>query len=109
MVVVPVPDIILLKVHLFVAVSGSKLNKHQLLLLKQAPQWDLLYLIHLQIGHASSVVSRDTMPTTVPTGLLILSRLCDILAPGMGYPCNIPKNIHKKYYVLLEILQLTNN
>jgi hypothetical protein len=35
-----VPDIILLKVHLLVAVPSSKLNRHNLLLLKQAPQQD---------------------------------------------------------------------
>jgi hypothetical protein len=70
--VVLVPVILLLKVHLLVTVSGNKLNRHKLLLLKQAPQRDLLLLIHPQICHASSVDSLDTMPTTVPTGLLIL-------------------------------------
>jgi hypothetical protein len=35
--VVPVPDIILLQVHLLVVVPGSKLNRHKLLLHKQAP------------------------------------------------------------------------
>jgi hypothetical protein len=62
---------LLLNRHLLVAVPGNKLNRHKLLL-KQAPQRDLLLLIHSQIGHASSVDSPDTMPTTVPTGLLIL-------------------------------------
>ena len=69
--VVPVLDILLLKVHLLVAVPGRKLNRHKLLLCKQALQLDLLLLIHPQAGHASSVDSLDTMPTTVPTGLLI--------------------------------------
>jgi hypothetical protein len=36
--VVPVPIILLLKVHLLVAVPGNQLNRHKLLLLKQAPQ-----------------------------------------------------------------------
>jgi hypothetical protein len=69
--VVPVLDILLLRVHLLVAVPFNKLNRHKLLL-KQAPQRDLLLLIHPQTGHASSVDSQDTMPTTVPTGPLIL-------------------------------------
>ena len=73
--VVPVPDILLLKVHLLVAVPGNKLNRHKLLLLKQAPQRDLLLLIHPQTGHASSVDSLDTMPTIVPIGPLTLLRL----------------------------------
>jgi hypothetical protein len=73
--VVPVPVILLLKVHLLVAVSGNKLNRHKLLLLKQAPQRDLLLLIHPQKGHVLSVDSLDNMPTTVPIGLLILLRL----------------------------------
>jgi hypothetical protein len=33
----PVPVILLHKVHLLVAVPGNKLNRHRLLLLKQAP------------------------------------------------------------------------
>jgi hypothetical protein len=70
--VVPIPVILLLKVHLLMAVPGNKLNKTNLLLLQQALQLDRLLLIHPQIGHASSV---DTMPTTVLTGLLILLRL----------------------------------
>jgi hypothetical protein len=44
--IAPVPDIILLKVQLLVAVPGSKLNRHKLLLRKQALQRDLLLLIH---------------------------------------------------------------
>jgi hypothetical protein len=71
----PIPVILLHKVHLLVAVPGNKLNRHRLLLLKQAPQWDLLLLINPQTGHASSVGSLDAMPTTVPTGLLILLQL----------------------------------
>jgi hypothetical protein len=73
--VVPIPVILLLKVHLLVAVPGNKLNRHRLLLLKQAPQRDLLFLIHPPTGHASSVVSLDTMPNIVLTRLLILLRL----------------------------------
>jgi hypothetical protein len=73
--VVPVPDILLLKVHLLVAVPGNKLNRHKLLLLKKAPHRDLLLKIHPQTGHALSVDSLDTMPTTVPTWLLIPLRL----------------------------------
>jgi hypothetical protein len=73
--VVLVLDILLLKVHLLVAVPGSKLNRHKLLLRKQALQLDLLLLIHPQTGHASSMDSLDTMPTTVPTGPLTLLRL----------------------------------
>jgi hypothetical protein len=72
--VVPVPVILLFKVHLLVAVPGNRLNRHKLLL-KQALQQDLLLLIHPQTGYASSVDSLDTMPTTVPIGLLILLRL----------------------------------
>jgi hypothetical protein len=73
--VIPVPDILLLKVHLLVAVPGNKLNRHKLLLLKQAPQRDLFLLIHPPTGHASSVDCVDTMPTIVPTWLLLLLRL----------------------------------
>jgi hypothetical protein len=73
--VVPVPVILLLKVHLLVVDPGSKLNRHKLLLLKQAPQQDMLLLIHPPTDHALSVDSLDTMPTTVPTELLILFRL----------------------------------
>jgi hypothetical protein len=73
--VVLVPVMLLLKVHLLVAVLGSKLNIHKLLLLKQAPQWDLLLLIHPPTDHASSVDSLDTTPTTVPIGPLILLQL----------------------------------
>jgi hypothetical protein len=65
--VVPVPDILLLKVHLRVTVPGNKLNRHKLLLLKQAPHRDLLLLIHPQIGHASNVDRLDIMLTIVPT------------------------------------------
>jgi hypothetical protein len=72
--VVPVPDILLLKVHLLVTVLGNKLNRHKLLL-EQAPQRDLLLLIHPQTCHDSSVDSLDTMPTNVPTVLLILLQL----------------------------------
>jgi hypothetical protein len=73
--VVPVPVILLLKVHPLVAVSGNKLNRPNLLLIKQALQLDLLLLIHPQIGHASSVDRSVTMPTIVQTRLLILLRL----------------------------------
>jgi hypothetical protein len=73
--VVPIPVILLLKVHLLVAVPGSKLNRHKLLLLKQAPQRDLLLLIHPQTGYASSVDRLDIMPIIVPTGLPTLLRL----------------------------------
>ena len=72
--VVPIPVMLLLKVHLLVAVPGNKLSKRKLLL-KQALQLDLLLLILLQTGHASSVDRLDTMPTIVPIGLLILLRL----------------------------------
>jgi hypothetical protein len=72
--VAPVPVILLLIVHLLVAVLGNRLNKHKLLL-KQALQLDLLLLIPTQTGHASSVDRPIIMPTTVPTGLLILLRL----------------------------------
>jgi hypothetical protein len=65
---------LLLKVHLLVAVPGNKLSRRKLLL-KQALQLDLLLLILLQTGHASSVDRLDTMPTIVPIGLLILLRL----------------------------------
>jgi hypothetical protein len=65
--VVHVPIILHLKVHLLVAVSGNKLNRPNLLILKQALQLDLWLLIHQQIGHASSVVKLDIMLTTVPT------------------------------------------
>jgi hypothetical protein len=70
--VVSVPVMLLPKVHLLVAVPGNKLNRHKLLLLKQAPQQDLLLLIHPPTDHASSVDSLDTMPTTIPIGMLIL-------------------------------------
>jgi hypothetical protein len=73
--VVPVLVIQSLKVHQLVAVPGSKLNRHQLLLLKQVPQQDPLLLTHPPVGHASSVDNRDTMPTTVPIGLPTLHRL----------------------------------
>jgi hypothetical protein len=72
--VVPVLDILLLRVHLLVAVPGNRLNRHKLLL-KQAPQRDLLLLIHPQIGHVLSVDSQDTMPTTVPIVPLTLLQL----------------------------------
>jgi hypothetical protein len=70
--VVHVPVILLLKVHLLVAVPSNKLNRPNQLLLKQGLQLYLLLLIHPQIGHASSVGRLDTMPTTIPIGLLIL-------------------------------------
>jgi hypothetical protein len=72
--VVPIPVMLLLKVHLLVAVLGNKLSRRKLLL-KQALQLDVLLLILLQTGHASSVDRLDTMPTIVPIGLLILLRL----------------------------------
>jgi hypothetical protein len=72
--VVPVPVILLLKVHLLMAVLGNKLNRPKLLL-KQALQLDLLLLIHPPTGHASSVDKLDIMPTTLPTRQLILLRL----------------------------------
>jgi hypothetical protein len=53
-------------------VSGDKLNRPNLLLIKQALQLDQLLLIHPQTGHASSVDRVDIMPTIVPTGLPIL-------------------------------------
>jgi hypothetical protein len=49
-----------------VAVSVNKLNKPNLLLLKQALQLDLLLLIHPQTGHASSVDRLDITPTIDP-------------------------------------------
>jgi hypothetical protein len=67
--VVPLPVIVLLTVRLLVVVLGNKPNKHKLLL-KQAPQLDLLLLIHPQIGRASSVGRLYIMPTIVPTGQL---------------------------------------
>jgi hypothetical protein len=72
--VVPIPVILLLRVHLPVVVPGNKLSRHKLLL-KQTLQLDLLLLIHPQAGHASSVDRLDTMPTIVPIRLLILLRL----------------------------------
>jgi hypothetical protein len=63
-----------LKAHQLVVALGNKLNRPKLLL-KQTNQQDLLLQIHPQIGHASSVNRHDTMPTTVPIGLLILPRL----------------------------------
>jgi hypothetical protein len=73
--VVPVPIILHLKVHLLVVLPGNKLNRPNLLLLKQALQLDLLLLIHPPTGHASIADKLDIMPTTVPIGLLILLRL----------------------------------
>jgi hypothetical protein len=73
--VVPVLAIPPLQVHQLVAVPGSKLNRHQLLLRKQAPQQDLLLLTHPPIGHASSADNQDTMPTTVSTWLPTLHQL----------------------------------
>jgi hypothetical protein len=64
--VVPIPVVLLLRVHLLVAVPGNRLNRHKLLL-KQALQPDLLLLIHPQTGHASNVDRLDIMLTTVPT------------------------------------------
>jgi hypothetical protein len=72
--VVSVLDILLVKVHLLVAVPGNRLNKHKLLL-KQAPQQDLLLLVHPPTNHASSVDSLNTMPTTVPIRPLTLRQL----------------------------------
>jgi hypothetical protein len=69
--VVPIPVILLLKVHPPVAVPGNKLSRPKLHL-KQTHQQDLLLLIHPQIGHASSVDRLGILRTTVPTGLLIL-------------------------------------
>jgi hypothetical protein len=69
--VVPIHVILLLKVHLPVAVPSNKLSRPKLLL-KQALQLNLLLLIHPETGHASSMDRPDIMPTTVPTGLLIL-------------------------------------
>jgi hypothetical protein len=63
--VVPVPVILLLRVHLPVAVPSNKLSRPKLLL-KQTHQLDLLLLIPPQTCHASSVDRLDTMPTTVP-------------------------------------------
>jgi hypothetical protein len=59
--VVLVPVILHLKVHQLVAVPGNRLNRPNLLLLKQAPRWDLLLLTHPQIGHASNVVSHPVL------------------------------------------------
>jgi hypothetical protein len=73
--VVPVLAILPLKVHQLVAILGSKLNRHQLLLRKQALPLDPLLLTRPPIEHASSVDNRDTMPTTVPTELPTLHRL----------------------------------
>jgi hypothetical protein len=73
--VVPIPVILLLKIHLLVAVLGNKLNRPNLLLLKQALQLDLLLLIHPQTGHASNVDRLDIMLTTVPTEQLTPLRL----------------------------------
>jgi hypothetical protein len=73
--VVPIPVILLLKIHLLVAVLGNKLNRPNLLLLKQALQLDLLLLIHPQTGHASNVDGLDIMLTTVPTEQLTPLRL----------------------------------
>ena len=65
--VVPVPIILHLKVHLLVAVPGNKLNRPNLLILKQALQLDLLLLIHPQTGHASNVDILEIMLTNVQT------------------------------------------
>jgi hypothetical protein len=73
--VVPVLDILLLKVLLLVVVPGNKLNKHNLSLRKQALQLDPLLLILPPTCRASSVESLDTMPTTVPIGPLTLLQL----------------------------------
>jgi hypothetical protein len=73
--VVPVLAILPLQVHQLVAVPGSKLNMHKLLLRKQAPQQDPLLLTHPPTRHASSVDNWDTTPTTVPTGLPTLHQL----------------------------------
>jgi hypothetical protein len=72
--VVLVPVILHLKVHLPMVVPGNRLNRHKLLL-KQALQLELFLLIHPQTGHTSSVDRLDTMPTTVPIGLLTLLQL----------------------------------
>jgi hypothetical protein len=73
--VVPVLAMLPLQVHQLVEVPDNKLNRHQLLLRKQASQQDLLLLTQPPIGHASSVDNRDTMPITVPTELPTLHRL----------------------------------
>ena len=73
--VVPVLAILPLQVHQLVEVPDNKLNRHQLLLRKQAPQQDPLLLTQPPTGHASSVDNRDTTPTTVPTELPTLHRL----------------------------------
>jgi hypothetical protein len=67
--VVLVPIMLHPKAHQLVAVPGNRLNRPKLLL-KQAPQQDMLLLMHPQTGHASNVDRLDIMPTTVPTGLL---------------------------------------
>jgi hypothetical protein len=64
-----------LQVHQLVAVLDNKLNGHQLLLRKQAPQQDLLLLTHPPTGHASSVDNWDTTPTIVQTELPTLHQL----------------------------------
>jgi hypothetical protein len=65
--VVLIPVILLLKVHLLVAVPGNKLNRPNLVLLKQALQLDLLLPIHPQTDHASNVDILDIMLTNVQT------------------------------------------
>jgi hypothetical protein len=72
--VVPVPVILLPKVHLFVADPGNKLSRPKLLL-KQTHQQDLLLLIYPPTGHASSVDRQDTMLITILIGLLIPPQL----------------------------------
>jgi hypothetical protein len=73
--VIPVLAILPLQVRELVAVPDNKLNGHQLLLRKQAPQQDPLLLTQPPTGHASSVDNRDTTLTTVPTGLPTLHQL----------------------------------
>jgi hypothetical protein len=67
--VVPVLAILPLQVHQLAAVPDNKLNGHLLLLRKQAPQQDPLFLTQPPTGPASSVDNWDTTPTTIPTGL----------------------------------------
>ena len=68
--VVLVPVMLHLKAHYLVAVLGNRLNRPNLLLLKQTPRQDLLLLIHPQTSYASNVYRSVIMPTTFPTGLL---------------------------------------
>jgi hypothetical protein len=51
------------KVPQLVAVLDNSLNRSKLLL-KKAPQWEQLLLMHPQIGHVLNVGSLDIMLTT---------------------------------------------